>query len=33
VLVPADAVTTRFEVIDVAGSDHRAVLAGVRLPG
>jgi endonuclease/exonuclease/phosphatase (EEP) superfamily protein YafD len=32
VLVPADAVTTRFEVIDVAGSDHRAVLAGVRLP-
>lgn len=32
VLVPADAVTTRFEILDVAGSDHRAVLAGVRLP-
>jgi endonuclease/exonuclease/phosphatase (EEP) superfamily protein YafD len=33
VLVPADAVTTRFEVFDLAGSDHRAVLARVRLPG
>ncbi|MFC5233777.1 endonuclease/exonuclease/phosphatase family protein, partial [Pseudonocardia zijingensis] len=33
VLVPADAVTTRFEVLDVVGSDHRAVLARVRLPG
>jgi endonuclease/exonuclease/phosphatase (EEP) superfamily protein YafD len=32
VLVPADAVTTRFEVLDVPGSDHRAVLARVRLP-
>jgi endonuclease/exonuclease/phosphatase (EEP) superfamily protein YafD len=31
VLVPADAVTIRFEVVDVAGSDHRAVLARVRL--
>ncbi|NMI00097.1 endonuclease/exonuclease/phosphatase family protein [Pseudonocardia acidicola] len=31
VLVPADAVTTRFEIVDVAGSDHRAVLARVRL--
>jgi endonuclease/exonuclease/phosphatase (EEP) superfamily protein YafD len=33
VLVPADAVTTRFEVLDLTGSDHRAVLARVRLPG
>jgi endonuclease/exonuclease/phosphatase (EEP) superfamily protein YafD len=33
VLVPADAATTRFEVLDLAGSDHRAVLARVRLPG
>jgi len=33
VLVPADAVTTRFEVLDLAGADHRAVLARVRLPG
>ncbi|HYH32768.1 MAG TPA: endonuclease/exonuclease/phosphatase family protein [Pseudonocardia sp.] len=32
VLVPADAATTRFEVLDLAGSDHRAVLARVRLP-
>lgn len=32
VLVPADAVTTRFEVLDIAGSDHRGVLAAVRLP-
>ncbi|GAA5115862.1 endonuclease/exonuclease/phosphatase family protein [Pseudonocardia adelaidensis] len=32
VLVPADAVTTRFEVLDLAGADHRAVLARVRLP-
>jgi endonuclease/exonuclease/phosphatase (EEP) superfamily protein YafD len=32
VLVPAEAVTTRFEVLDVPGSDHRAVLARVRLP-
>jgi endonuclease/exonuclease/phosphatase (EEP) superfamily protein YafD len=32
VLVPADALPTRFAVLDVAGSDHRAVLAGVRLP-
>jgi endonuclease/exonuclease/phosphatase (EEP) superfamily protein YafD len=32
VLVPSDAVTTRFEVLDLAGSDHRAVLARVRLP-
>jgi endonuclease/exonuclease/phosphatase (EEP) superfamily protein YafD len=33
VLAPADAVTTRFEVLDLPGSDHRAVLARVRLPG
>jgi endonuclease/exonuclease/phosphatase (EEP) superfamily protein YafD len=32
VLVPADAVTTRFAMLDVTGSDHRAVLARVRLP-
>jgi endonuclease/exonuclease/phosphatase (EEP) superfamily protein YafD len=32
VLVPADAATTRFDVLDLAGSDHRAVLAGIRLP-
>ncbi|OZM80245.1 endonuclease/exonuclease/phosphatase family protein [Pseudonocardia sp. MH-G8] len=32
VLVPAGAVTTRFDVLDLAGSDHRAVLARVRLP-
>jgi endonuclease/exonuclease/phosphatase (EEP) superfamily protein YafD len=32
VLVPADAVTTRFAVLDIPGSDHRAVLARVRLP-
>ncbi len=31
VLVPADAVTTRFDVLDLTGSDHRAVLARVRL--
>src|SRR5690606_18067476 len=33
VLVPAGAETTRFEVVDLAGTDHRAVLARVRLPG
>jgi hypothetical protein len=33
VLVPAEAVTTRFDVLDLAGTDHRAVLARVRLPG
>jgi endonuclease/exonuclease/phosphatase (EEP) superfamily protein YafD len=32
VFVPAAAVTTGFEVIDIEGSDHRAVLARVRLP-
>jgi endonuclease/exonuclease/phosphatase (EEP) superfamily protein YafD len=32
VLVPADADTTRFEVLDLPGTDHRAVLARVRLP-
>jgi endonuclease/exonuclease/phosphatase (EEP) superfamily protein YafD len=32
VLVPSDAVTTRFDVLDLEGADHRAVLARVRLP-
>jgi len=32
VLVPEEARTTRFEVLPVAGSDHRAVLAGISLP-
>jgi endonuclease/exonuclease/phosphatase (EEP) superfamily protein YafD len=32
VLVPAGSVTTRFTVLDLAGTDHRAVLAGVRPP-
>jgi endonuclease/exonuclease/phosphatase family metal-dependent hydrolase len=32
VLVPADAVTSRFSVHDITGTDHRAVLAAVRLP-
>jgi endonuclease/exonuclease/phosphatase (EEP) superfamily protein YafD len=27
VLIPADAVTSRFEIVDIGGSDHRAVLA------
>jgi endonuclease/exonuclease/phosphatase (EEP) superfamily protein YafD len=31
VLVPPDATTTRFAVLPVAGSDHRAVLAGMSL--
>ena len=31
VLVPAGAATTRFEVVDLAGSDHRAVLASIRV--
>jgi endonuclease/exonuclease/phosphatase (EEP) superfamily protein YafD len=31
VLVPARATTTRFEVIDVPGTDHRAVLTSIRL--
>jgi endonuclease/exonuclease/phosphatase (EEP) superfamily protein YafD len=33
VLVPAGTATTRFEVVDVAGTDHRGVIARVRLPG
>jgi endonuclease/exonuclease/phosphatase (EEP) superfamily protein YafD len=33
VLVPAAARTTRFEIVDLARSDHRAVLATVLLPG
>jgi endonuclease/exonuclease/phosphatase (EEP) superfamily protein YafD len=33
VLVPREADTTRYEVVDVPGSDHRAVLVGMRLPG
>ena len=32
VLVPEDARTTRFAVLPIAGSDHRAVLAGISLP-
>jgi endonuclease/exonuclease/phosphatase (EEP) superfamily protein YafD len=32
ILVPPGTTTSRFEVVDVAGSDHRAVLAQVRLP-
>lgn len=32
VLVPPDATTTRFAVLPIAGSDHRAVLAGISLP-
>ena len=32
VLVPAAARTTRFEIVDLIRSDHRAVLATVRLP-
>jgi endonuclease/exonuclease/phosphatase (EEP) superfamily protein YafD len=32
ILVPSGTTTSRFEVLDVAGSDHRAVLARVRLP-
>jgi len=32
VLVPAGARTTRFAVLPIAGSDHRAVLAGISLP-
>ena len=32
VLVPEDARTARFEVLPIAGSDHRAVLAGISLP-
>jgi len=31
VLVPADAAVTRFEILYVPGSDHRAVLTSVRL--
>lgn len=33
VLVPAGAVTERLEIVDVGGTDHRGVLARVRLPG
>jgi endonuclease/exonuclease/phosphatase (EEP) superfamily protein YafD len=32
VLVPRDAVTTRFEVLEISGTDHRAVLVGIRPP-
>jgi endonuclease/exonuclease/phosphatase (EEP) superfamily protein YafD len=32
VLVPAATLTTRFEVLDLLGSDHRAVLVGLQLP-
>ncbi|MFC4944775.1 endonuclease/exonuclease/phosphatase family protein [Pseudonocardia sp. GCM10023141] len=32
VLVPAGAVTTRFEILEVPGTDHRGVLTRIRLP-
>jgi hypothetical protein len=32
ILVPSATTTSRFEVLDVLGSDHRAVLARIRLP-
>jgi endonuclease/exonuclease/phosphatase (EEP) superfamily protein YafD len=32
VLVPVEALTTRFEVVDIAGSDHRAVLTTLGMP-
>ncbi len=32
VLVPAGSVTSRFEVVDLPGTDHRAVLTTVHLP-
>lgn len=32
VLVPPGTVTTRFEILDIAGTDHRGVLASIRLP-
>jgi endonuclease/exonuclease/phosphatase (EEP) superfamily protein YafD len=32
VLVPAEATTSHFAVLPIPGSDHRAVLAGIRLP-
>ncbi|GAA4705504.1 hypothetical protein GCM10023215_51840 [Pseudonocardia yuanmonensis] len=33
VLVPRGARTTRYEVVDLPGSDHRAVLVALQLPG
>jgi endonuclease/exonuclease/phosphatase (EEP) superfamily protein YafD len=32
VLVPTGATTTRFAILPIAGSDHRAVLTGISLP-
>lgn len=32
VLVPAGAATSRFEVVDIAGSDHRGLVVGLTLP-
>ncbi len=32
VLMPAGSTTTRFEILPLAGSDHRGVLAGISLP-
>jgi endonuclease/exonuclease/phosphatase (EEP) superfamily protein YafD len=32
IMVPANAVTRRFEILDIAGSDHRAVLATITVP-
>jgi endonuclease/exonuclease/phosphatase (EEP) superfamily protein YafD len=32
VLIPREAATTRYEIVDLPGSDHRAVLGGLVLP-
>jgi endonuclease/exonuclease/phosphatase (EEP) superfamily protein YafD len=32
VLVPRGSVTTRFEVLEISGTDHRAVLVGSARP-
>ena len=32
VLIPREAATTRYEIVDLPGSDHRAVLSGLVLP-
>ncbi|WP_433505993.1 endonuclease/exonuclease/phosphatase family protein [Pseudonocardia halophobica] len=33
VLVPREATTTRYEIVDLPGTDHRAVLVGMEVPG
>lgn len=33
VLVPREATTTRYEIVDLLGTDHRAVLVGMEVPG